>query len=240
MHLANASLAARQKGREKKSMNRMKWLSAVSCCWRPTFLKLFDANDDTSSLNGTRSPLLQEHFDGFSQEDDSSFTVKCSDLDFANEASNNDRHEGSALTKRDNVRLPPNHRTYIATLQSKRRSPHRTNTRAKGANDTWPSLGDGTPTTPSYMPTIKAKMVTTPKKIPPTFIRTRTVDSFGGSLESIDSLAESYWDPEDDSSLPQSSPSGEVARSREFFHEHVHFLKVQTQPRQVEVVWTTE
>lgn len=51
-----------------------------------------------------------------------------------------------------------------------------------------------------------------------------------------DSLAESYWDPEDDAS--QATPiMTNLFRSSAFFHEHVHFLRDQTQPRKVEVVW---
>jgi hypothetical protein len=70
------------------------------------------------------------------------------------------------------------------------------------------------------------------------FVRTRTQDSFQGSLESIDSLVESYWDPEDDASHVTPVATN-LARSSEFFYEHVRFLRVQTQPRQVEVVWST-
>jgi hypothetical protein len=70
------------------------------------------------------------------------------------------------------------------------------------------------------------------------FTRNRTKDSFQGSIESIDSLTESHWDPEDDSS--QVTPiANNVAQPIDFFSEHVDFLRVQTQPRKVEVVWTT-
>jgi hypothetical protein len=70
------------------------------------------------------------------------------------------------------------------------------------------------------------------------FKRNRTKDSFQGSLESIDSLAESHWDPDDDSS--QVTPiANNVAHPMDFFSEHVEFLRVHTQPRKVEVVWTT-
>ena len=70
------------------------------------------------------------------------------------------------------------------------------------------------------------------------FVRNRTKDSFQGSLESIDSLVESYWDPEDDAS--QLTPIVTNALQDDgFFSEHVDFLRVQTQPRKVEVVWTT-
>ena len=68
--------------------------------------------------------------------------------------------------------------------------------------------------------------------------RSRTQESFQGSLESLDSLVESYWDPEDDASQMTPVPTN-ISRSSEFFFEHVRFLKVQTQPRQVEIVWST-
>jgi hypothetical protein len=67
------------------------------------------------------------------------------------------------------------------------------------------------------------------------FARSRTKDSFQGSLESIDSLSESCWDPEDDASLATPIVTN-VARPIDFY-EHVDFLRVQTQPRKVEVVW---
>jgi hypothetical protein len=86
----------------------------------------------------------------------------------------------------------------------------------------------------------KLSMVRVMKQPPPEtqFVRTRTQESFQGSLESMDSLAESYWDPEDDASHITPA-TATLARSSEFFFEHVRFLKVQTQPRQVEVVWST-
>jgi hypothetical protein len=83
-------------------------------------------------------------------------------------------------------------------------------------------------------------MVKVLKQPPPAnkLVRNRTQESFQGSLESMDSLAESYWDPEDDASH-MTPVATNLARSSDFFLEHVRFLKVQTQPRQVEVVWST-
>lgn len=65
--------------------------------------------------------------------------------------------------------------------------------------------------------------------------RNSTRDSLQGSLESLDSLAESCWDPDDDSQV--TPVAGNVVQQEDFFSEHVHFLRVQTQPRQVEIVW---
>ena len=65
------------------------------------------------------------------------------------------------------------------------------------------------------------------------FVRHRTKDSFQGSLESIDSLVQSYWDPDEDGSLVTTNG----VQTLDFVEEHVDFLKVQTQPRSVEVVW---
>lgn len=51
------------------------------------------------------------------------------------------------------------------------------------------------------------------------------------SLCSIDSLADSYWDPyqhDDSHQLP----------GDDFFFEHVRFLRIHTAPHQVEVVWS--
>jgi hypothetical protein len=87
---------------------------------------------------------------------------------------------------------------------------------------------------PSY---ISAMQVVLPPTAGP-FQRNRSKNSFQGSLESIDSLAESHWDPEDDTS--QETPIvNNTAQPLDFFSEHVGFLRVQTQPRNVEVVWTT-
>lgn len=71
---------------------------------------------------------------------------------------------------------------------------------------------------------------------PIAFARHRTHDSFQGSLESIDSLVESYWDPDDEGS--HSTPVvTNLARGSAFFEAHVDFLVGQTQPRGVELVW---
>jgi hypothetical protein len=92
-----------------------------------------------------------------------------------------------------------------------------------------------TPLAPSYVSAMRT--TGTPPGASP-FTRNRTKDSFQGSIESIDSLAESHWDPEDDSS--QVTPiANNVAQPIDFFSEHVDFLRVQTQPRKVEVVWKT-
>lgn len=63
-------------------------------------------------------------------------------------------------------------------------------------------------------------------------------NSLSGSLESLDSLTESYWDPDEDASnatpivtnIPQPAMDA-------FFVEHVRFLQVQTQPRKVAEVY---
>jgi hypothetical protein len=74
--------------------------------------------------------------------------------------------------------------------------------------------------------------------------RTRnfTVDSFQDSVESMDSLAESYWDPEDETSqataVASNTGQGEHHQT-DFLVEHLNFLSVQTQPREVELVYNT-
>jgi hypothetical protein len=90
------------------------------------------------------------------------------------------------------------------------------------------------PTSPNFSMVRVQKHSQPETKLP----RSRTQESFQGSLESIDSLVESYWDPEDDASQMTPVPTN-MSRSSEFFFEHVRFLKVQTQPRQVEIVWST-
>ena len=89
----------------------------------------------------------------------------------------------------------------------------------------------------SSTPTQMAKVVTPTKSYD--FVRSRTADSFQGSLESMDSLVESYWDPDDDECTEsQVTP---IATNRihtlDFLNEHVEFMTDKTQARQVEVVW---
>ena len=90
---------------------------------------------------------------------------------------------------------------------------------------------------PSTMPTPFVRQPSL--SVPDPFLRRRTKDSFQGSLESIDSLIESYWDPEEDASLATPVATN-IVQTMDFLEEHVDFLKVQTQPRSVEVVWETE
>jgi hypothetical protein len=67
------------------------------------------------------------------------------------------------------------------------------------------------------------------------------VGSPSGSLESMDSLVESQWGPDDDSSnvtpvvtnIPQPTLDA-------FFVEHVRFLQIQTQPRKVAEIYHDE
>lgn len=96
------------------------------------------------------------------------------------------------------------------------------------------SSAGSSPTSPNFSMVRVQKQSQPEAKLP----RSRTQESFQGSLESIDSLVESYWDPEDDASQMTPVPTN-MSRSSEFFFEHVRFLKVQTQPRQVEIVWST-
>jgi hypothetical protein len=81
-------------------------------------------------------------------------------------------------------------------------------------------------------------LITPSSRSPYPFVRSRTADSFQGSLESIDSLAESHWDPHDDES--QTTPiATNIVESTDFFEEHIDFLRVKTKARKVKVMWTT-
>jgi hypothetical protein len=66
--------------------------------------------------------------------------------------------------------------------------------------------------------------------------RSLTVDSFQDSIESMDSLAESYWDPGDETSQ-STTPISNTGYQTDFLVEHLGFLSAQTQPREVEVVY---
>jgi hypothetical protein len=69
--------------------------------------------------------------------------------------------------------------------------------------------------------------------------RNTTIDSFQDSIESMDSLVESYWDPDDETSQATAvaSNTGQYGQQADFLLEHLNFLSVQTQPREVEVVY---
>lgn len=84
----------------------------------------------------------------------------------------------------------------------------------------------------------REKMHRKEEKIPPQypFERSTTMDSFQGSIESIDSLVESYWDPEDETSQVTALISN-TGGHPDFLTEHLSFLSAQTQPREVEVVY---
>lgn len=71
-----------------------------------------------------------------------------------------------------------------------------------------------------------------------TINRKGTVESISGSLESMDSIAESNWDPDDDASNVTPLVKNTRSPNDVFFVEHVKFLQVQTQPRRVEQVYT--
>jgi len=60
--------------------------------------------------------------------------------------------------------------------------------------------------------------------------------SFEDSIESMDSLAESYWEPEDETSQT-TTPASNTGYQPDFLVEHLGFLNAQTQPREVEVVY---
>ena len=88
-----------------------------------------------------------------------------------------------------------------------------------------------------YETTNEFSLQMTEKKVPYPLVRTRTGQSFQGSLESMDSVAESYWEPEDDESSEKSSDNN--LESTEFLEEHFSFLRTKTKAKKVKVVWTT-
>ena len=64
--------------------------------------------------------------------------------------------------------------------------------------------------------------------------KSQSTDSFQASIESMDSLVESYWDPGDDNA---SQVTAKVSNKKDFLAEHLSFLSAQTQPRKVEEVY---
>jgi hypothetical protein len=71
----------------------------------------------------------------------------------------------------------------------------------------------------------------------------RTVDSFQDSVESMDSVVDSYWDPGDETSQATAVASNssntlqDAGYPKDFLAEHLNFLSAQTQPRAVELVY---
>jgi len=110
------------------------------------------------------------------------------------------------------------------------------------------SKGDGsssnstaTPELASYA-TIPVNVEEIPERGVHNFNRKTTQDSKQASLESLDSLAGSYVDMDDEESLetPKMANTRSPVESDDSLGEHVNFLRVQTQPRPVELVWKTE
>lgn len=93
---------------------------------------------------------------------------------------------------------------------------------------------------PKIMPLLSPEHVAPPfAHMSPAVMKTvRTTDSHSGSLESMDSLVSSQWDPEDDASTMTPLVTNIMNPTNDtFFVEHVRFLQIQTQPRKVEEVY---
>ena len=92
---------------------------------------------------------------------------------------------------------------------------------------------------PNILPLLSPeRMLPPPPHIVPSVMKPiRTADSHSGSLESMDSLLSSQWDPEDDASTMTPLVTNIDPPSDAFFVEHVRFLQIQTQPRKVEEVY---
>lgn len=68
--------------------------------------------------------------------------------------------------------------------------------------------------------------------------RNRTIDSFQDSIMSMDSLVESYWDPDLDDEMSQTATVLICNKAQDdFLKAHINFLSIQTQPREVEIVY---
>jgi hypothetical protein len=68
------------------------------------------------------------------------------------------------------------------------------------------------------------------------FQRTTTLNSFQGSIESMDSVMDSHWDP-DDNSASQTTARVTNCHGEIYLMEHLNFLSVSTQPQEVELVY---
>lgn len=66
------------------------------------------------------------------------------------------------------------------------------------------------------------------------FQRSKTADSFQDSIESMDSVMDSHWDPDNE----ENSQTDQVHEVHEdaYFLEHLNFLSISTQPQEVELM----
>ncbi|KAG7346496.1 hypothetical protein IV203_005564 [Nitzschia inconspicua] len=68
------------------------------------------------------------------------------------------------------------------------------------------------------------------------FQRASTLDSFQDSIESLDSVMDSHWDP-DDNSTSQITARITNCHGDTYLMEHLNFLSVSTQPQEVELMY---
>ena len=66
--------------------------------------------------------------------------------------------------------------------------------------------------------------------------RSLSIDSARESVESMDSVTASYWNPGDETS-ESTEPASNTGYHADFLVEHLGFLSSQTQPREVEIVY---
>jgi len=190
------------------------------------FYTVHEGSDDGLALQQDDDiDLLRDDSDV--EIDDSSFRIETTFVNVINEVINevSDEDDEDSNQQRD---LKPE------VLATKVSSPQPASKRAtRGLPTIAPSPKDYAPVNVLTTTSMTARIVSPPSN---KFSRNRTLDSFAGSLESIDSLAESYWDPDDASQVTPIMTN--LVRSSAFFSEHVHFLRDQTQPRKVEVVFS--
>ena len=65
------------------------------------------------------------------------------------------------------------------------------------------------------------------------FQRSNTADSFQNSIESMDSVIDSHWDPDDEETSQATVRHG---NGEAYLLEHLNFLSVSTQPQEVELM----
>lgn len=73
-----------------------------------------------------------------------------------------------------------------------------------------------------------------PKKYP--FQRSSTLFSLQNSIESMDSVVDSHWDP-DDTSMSQAHTKSIKCHGDSYLMEHLHFLSISTQPQEVDLMY---
>jgi hypothetical protein len=191
------------------------WIASLSCCLRSSPKKATGI-DNEICLRDMKHVIKKT---SSNDKDETGFYIDTDDLFSSDKGTFDSTVDDNSVVR---VQTPPT-TTSSSTVEAVFGSPHENLSESKMRIST-PQWSDSIPNT---------------SKPPYAFPRNETLSSVEGSLESIDSLAESYTNAEDDLDVHMATPLKDYHQPELFFKEHVRFLKVHTKPPKVEVVWST-